>query len=371
MAVEVRRATVRDWGQIQSFVDDTYGPLAPYKRWPRAKWQFLDNPHAGAVSDALPMWIAVDGDLVVGAIGVQMASLHLRGADVPAGWVVDVMVRPSHRGGGLGHRIHAAVAADVPVLVTLTMAEATRRIAERAGCVTLGEGRQYCRLGTPFARDVQAYLLNRTQYRPWARRLASAACNLGGHVAAAPAVRLMRRRRALRLDAGVQVDEVSSFGADIDEMWDAARRDYGAVFCRSSSHLNWRFGSPPDLVYRRFVARRAGRTVGYSVLRMCLPVELRGGIIADLFCVRDDHDARATLIAHAVQEFGRGVAFVEAAASTGEMYQSFKSAGFVHTKTVRPTVVSSDPAVRRLAQESANDWYFTKGDHDWDQVHAL
>jgi hypothetical protein len=371
MAVDVRRAVVGDWDRIQSFTDDTYGPLAKFKRWPRAKWQFLENPHAGAVAGVLPMWVAVDGGTVVGAIGVQMASLRLRGATFPAGWVVDVMIRSSHRGRGLGHRIYRAVADEVPVLVTLTMAEATRRMAERAGCITLGEGGQYCRLAAPSAADMRAFLLYKTEARPAAHRMVRYACKGGAHALAAYATRLLRPRRPLYRDASVRVEEVSRFGREVDELWESVRDEYSAIFCRTSEHLNWRFGSPPDLEYRRFVALRDGKSVGISVLRKCRPEELRAGIIADLLCARQDHGARATLVSHAVQQFGGDVAFVEAAASAPEACRTFESAGFVRTRTVRPTVVTSDPAVRALAIESARDWYFTKGDHDWDQVHAL
>jgi GNAT superfamily N-acetyltransferase len=64
---------------------------------------------------------------------VQEGNLQIDGEMYSAGWIVDVMILPSHRGLGLGHKLYDAVAEELPILVTLTMAEATRRSRSRRG----------------------------------------------------------------------------------------------------------------------------------------------------------------------------------------------------------------------------------------------
>lgn len=369
-AVEVRQATISDWPLIATFIEATYGSQARYKAWPRHDWQFLSNPHRSGTG--LPLWIAhTPTGRVVGAIGVQPATLHLGGITMPAGWVVDVMVEPEYRGKRLGHRLHAAVAAANSVLVTLTMAEATRRMAEQCGAVTLGEGWQYTRFGSPSAADLYTYLSERARRRAWAARAVSVAHAFRIDRLLAPIARMIGRRIGPTPDPTVTIREVERFGTFADMLWARARGGYPAIFVRDSRHLDWRFGTPPDLVYRRFVAHRNEEPVGLVVLREAVPEELRVGFISEIFALRDDEAAWRSLMHHAVRTMRTRLALIEGAASTVELQSQFRAFGFVPTHRVRPTVVATDPAIRQAVEESKSDWFFTKGDHDWDQIHPL
>ena len=84
----------------------------------------------------------MDGDRVVGQTAVQKDFVQVDGETFEAGWAVDIMILPSHRGAGIGHRMHEAVANDVGILMAIVMADASRRMAERQGCVTLAEVHQ-------------------------------------------------------------------------------------------------------------------------------------------------------------------------------------------------------------------------------------
>jgi GNAT superfamily N-acetyltransferase len=370
--MEVRQANRADWPMLRRFVYDTYREGAMYKDWARQRWQFLENPHNRPTGGVLPIWVALDAGTVAGVTAVQAGTLQLAGVTRQAGWIVDVMVRPEYRGQGLGHRIHAEIANSVPILVTLTMAKATRRIAERAGCVTLGEARQYSRVANPTAEDVRRYLFDRTRFHPALNRGARLGCEMQAHrlITATARARSHIRRRAVEVPAGITLEEVPAFGAEIDDLWERTRDQYDAIFVRDSRHLNWRFGNPPDLIYRRFVSRRGGSVSGYVVLRRARAEELRLGIVADAFAARDDATTWRALIAHAVRFFGDDVAAVEAAASLECADEGLRQAGFRVTRRLAPTVVASDPIVRALVSESKEGWYFTKGDHDWDQVHV-
>lgn len=170
MIFEVRQATIHDYPAIEAFIREAYEDLAPYKASERWRWQFVDNPFAENRSAKPPIWIALHGHRVVGQIGVQRCGLSASGREYAAGWIVDVMILPAYRGLGLGHRLYQGVAESELVLLTLTMAAATRRMAERLGAIELPAMRQWSRLETPSGRDVSRFVAAKTAYRPnWAR----------------------------------------------------------------------------------------------------------------------------------------------------------------------------------------------------------
>jgi GNAT superfamily N-acetyltransferase len=371
----VRQARFSDWAAINRFIDTAYGALAPWKGTARRKWQFLDNPFQIRSDDLAPIWIAVDGSDAVGQIAVQAASVQIDGVEHVAGWIVDVMILANHRGTGIGHRLHEAVAASVPLLVTLTMAPATRRMAMRAGCVTLAQTREFAKLVYLESGSVRKYLLSRTQHRPLLQTLARVACDVFQvHRLMAPIVNryikwLSRAKPDSGCDDKIELVEVKSFEGELDQFWNRVRRGYPAIFVRDSRFLNWRFVKSPDLHYRCFIARRSDECVGYLVLRRSMLEELPAGHIVDFLVAPGDARAFECLIAYASRIFGTDVAAISCVTSVPEFELSLQKLGFRAVRTVQATVVCRDPDLRARIDELKDDWYFTKGDHDWDQIH--
>ncbi len=324
----------------------------------------------------VPVWIALDGDRVVGQIAVQEARLQVEHATLHAGWIVDVMILPTHRGGGLGHRLYEAVARDVGVLVTLTMALATRRMAERLGAITIGEVHQFVRWARLDPGGVRRYLMTRTANHRWARTTARLGCDvLMFHrlfpLFVNPLLATRDRARTIRRGPGpTKITEVETFGAEIDELWDRTRHDYPVIFQRDARFLNWRFVECPEPSYRRFVAERDGRPVGYVILRSADRVELPHGTIVDLYAAREDTRTIEDLIRHSLGFFGNEVAAIDCATSIPEFERIFRRHGFFRTRTMHPTCVCQDPDLRHRLSAVKDAWFFTKGDHDWDQIHV-
>jgi hypothetical protein len=314
---------------------------------------------------------------VVGQIAVQDGHLRLGGAAFDVGWIVDVMVHPSFRGLGLSHRIHDAIMADREILVTLTMAPATRRVAERAGCVTLGATRSFIRPHRLNSTGVIRYLDHKVHgnaarariVKPFiATRIGPAALATAARVLAG-ARRLFRPRQAL---SGFRTEEIDRFPDELDAFWNSAAQRFPAIFERSARFLNWRFCDSPGLSYQRFLLRDdAGSLRGYLVTRVTMQVELPAGVIVDMFAAPGDTQALDALLALADDALGSQAEYLEAAASTPDWQAALRRAGFIATRTMRPTVVATDPAVRARIAAMPDDWHFTKADHDWDQVHPV
>jgi hypothetical protein len=176
--------------------------------------------------------------------------------------------------------------------------------------------------------------------------------------------------RSRHAPSATKIVEVDCFGPEVDELWERTRGDYPVIFARDSQFLNWRFVDCPEPVYRRFVAQRDGRTVGYVVLRRAEPVELQQGIIADLYASRQDTQTLDELVRHSLAFFGDTVSAVDCGTSVAEFEGVLRKHGFFKTWAHNPTCICRDSALRERVSQLKNDLFFSKGDQDWDQIHA-
>ena len=375
--IVVRRAAHSDWPAVREFISQTYGPVASYKGVDRWRWQFADNPYRPVGEEGFSVWIAIASDgRVAGQIAVQDAAVWLGGRHFPAGWIVDVMVHPDFRGQGLSHRIHAHVMKERALLVTLTMAPATRRIAERAGAITLGPTRQFIRPVRLSVGTIRRFLSYKTRHRARFANLVGlfnatwigpALVSTGAQSAAALAAAFRSRPRRTLFD----VEEITHFPDLLDAFWGDSRDAFQVIFERSTKFLNWRFCDSPGLSYRRFLLRRDRTIRGYLVTRLADEAELPAGIIVDFFARPNDGEALDALLALAHDVLAPDCEYIEAAASTPAYRSALVRASFLGTRTMWPTVVCTNPALQARIAANIQNWHFTKADHDWDQVHPV
>jgi hypothetical protein len=285
------------------------------------------------------------------------------------------MILPSYRGHGLGHQLYAAVAKECPILVTLTMAGATRRLAERLGALDLGEVKLYWRGVRLDHLTVKRYLLRRTLYHPRINKVVDTFCRhffMHRVLTGGGSFLLSLRNIFIPLPHARKdtlIIETDRFGPEIDKLWRRLRPDFPASFTRESKFLNWRFRDCPQMRYRCFIASRKGVPVGYIVLRQTEAVELPQGIIVDLLAARQDRDTGKDLVAFALEFFGNGVSAVQCATSVPEFSYILRKFGFYAVHKERPNCVVEDAAIRKRLERSSADWLLSKADHDWDQIH--
>ena len=168
--------------------------------------------------------------------------------------------------------------------------------------------------------------------------------------------------------AAIEIVEIEFFGCELDRFWAQVRREYPAISIRNARFLNWRYVSAPDLHYRRFIARKDDQCIGYIVIRRTSVVELPTGVIVDFLTFRNDLEAVRCLIGHVAGIFGSEVDFLDCATSVPEVGAMLKKFGFFRTRTEHPTIVCRDPLLRSRIQGLKREWFFTKGDQDWDQI---
>jgi hypothetical protein len=369
---EIRQATRDDWPAIAAFIDRCYGADAPFKQRARWDWQFSDTPFAPETGDRVPVWIALDGATVAGQIALQPAMLWLEGEALPAGWIVDVMVDPAHRGKGLSHRINDAIAATGRTLVTLTMAPATRKVMEKAGCLTLPPVSQLVRPRRLSGSTIATLLDRIADNRPNLRVPLHAFTRSGiGPIAVAGALSLSaalaRAAQARPAGPGCMQDCPAPEPAAIDRLSAQLVAKERGVFERGSEVFAWRFGAAPDLDYR--FAQHSDDARAIVVWRAPTPVELPVGTIVDILADPDDAEAIGAAIDHAVARMAPETEALIAGASDPRFLDAFRRRGFVTVKKHWPTVVSTDRSLLSRIAGLRGTWHFSKADHDWDQIH--
>jgi hypothetical protein len=92
------------------------------------------------------------------------------------------------------------------------------------------------------------------------------------------------------------------------------------------------------------------------------------GIIVDLYASRWDAQTVDELVRHSLAFFGEEVSAVEYGTSVAEFEAVLRTHGFFRTRAHHPTCICRDGALRDRLAQLRNDWFLSKGDHDWDQI---
>jgi Acetyltransferase (GNAT) domain len=171
-------------------------------------------------------------------------------------------------------------------------------------------------------------------------------------------------RRAPRGEA-LTVDELTSAGPELDELWEACRFEHELGAVRDQRFVDWRYFRAPNGGYRVLLARRGGRPAGFVAFSP------RGGtaghaVVADLFSARDDAAVRTALLVRALDELTAGGAeSVRALALPGTpFWRSFRRAGFLPRGPYTFEVVPLDSSIPIPFLADPRRWLLAGGDFD-------
>lgn len=371
--VVIRQAKRSDADRILEFIKRTYGRSASYivPRWP---WQFLNNPFDQ--KETIPLFIAVNGEEVVGATSGVPVMLKVGNLIYRAEWSCEMMVDPKFRGQGLGLGLQKAHAENTPIFIAVRMASSTRYIEKKIGCVSFDPLWLYVRFAGVTRRVVFEYLRLRTATRPRLSALASVGCRI--FQADAVIAGLLNAYRVISQiikpfskTEQTEIREVDRFGLEVDRLWEVAKQKYGVIVKRDHVFLNWKALDHPYLGYRGFQAWRDGKVVGYSILRFSVPEEPSVGHIIDLFVDRDDKESLDALIQHAIKFFGKERAVLQCETTIPEFEQALKHHGFHKVGSIVPTYRCLDPEMNRELDRRRSEWFITRIDQDLDQLRPM
>ena len=251
--VEISSLTPDDWGGLTELHKQFYGIDRDNRFW---DWKFLDRPES-----IYSMAIAIDGDRIVGQVGVVNYRTRVVGKSIPVYQTQDILILEDYRKGRAfyklekkardGMREDDRLVFDYGFSIELTRKVATRTLGF-TDVATLTKLVQIWGLGP--------YVFQRTKSKVLSH-LAATVFN--------PLVRLRNRKAKVRLPKGWQVEEVSRFDERFDSLWDKCEDQYPVSLIRDSLYLNWRYMDCPVQDYTAYaVTDGNGAIMGFVVMEV-------------------------------------------------------------------------------------------------------
>ncbi len=323
----IARCAPGDERELIAFRTAVHGPQTIFADAGYFRWMYCD-PHTSS-SDRMTCWVYRAAERIEGQIGGFPVVLKVGETETPALWALDGAVSTDHRGKGVLEALLDSIGQEREVEMATEVTPGGRRvITKRAGRLGGFIGQTIGLLG--HGLDFQA--------------LAAAARD------------------------GLALEQIASFDASADRIWEQSSPSYPVICRRDSAYLNWRFARFPKERYRFFyLVRSASEPVGYCVLRAGARYGLRAGYIVDFLCA-----PRWTrpLVALCLQHFRReGMAAVCCIHRNPVSSAPFISLGFLPRSTSWPCVLRTrDPAASAFAlAKDSGKWFLTAGDSDLDR----
>ncbi|MDQ1336986.1 MAG: family N-acetyltransferase [Thermodesulfobacteriota bacterium] len=255
-----------DEAQILALRQCVFGDLDPVRLMPETwQWQFRDNP-AGE-----PAWaLAEEQGRIVGQYAVIPTRFVVQGQETCFALSCDTMIDPDYRRQGL----FTALARHVYQQIE-------------------SEGRLAAVWGFPNEASLPGF----TRHLDW--RLLTV---FPLRVAPLRPLTLLRTCLGLKNPGnmpagrkgdpvapacanipGLQVEPVTRFDKEYDELWGRHRGIAPVIQIRDAAYLTWRYAGIPDFGYRPFAIRSGGRLLGYMVIRTLGLMGHFFGVLTDLF----------------------------------------------------------------------------------------
>jgi hypothetical protein len=346
--VLVERRGTRDDEELFRLYSEVFGtPLAESSRR-RWRWQYLENP---ANVDGPEIWIARDGDTLLGQYASMPVRLWWGDREVRSSWGMDVFVTQAARGRGIGALLFTTWSDHVEVALGLGLTPSSHGLFQKLRYDDVGP--------VPFFQKVLDARAVAT------RRLGGVIGPLAGPLLGA-ALRVIAPD-APREQGGVDIAPIESFGSDYDALWQEAGPSYAMCVRRDRAYLNWKYVACPHRTYERYEARRGGALVGYVISRQEDYQGTRLGWIIDVFTRAGDAAAQDALVGAVLEGFRfGGVARAQCFAMNGGLGAVLKARGFLAGKSPMQFCVRSRAGGPAPFSDTGR-WHVMFGDSDMDR----
>ena len=343
----IRRRPEHDL-EILALYAEVFGERTLERSRERWRWQYLDNPNNG--DDGPLIWIAVEGDRVLGQMATMPFPMWWGGSEVPASAGMDYFVRKEAQGRGLGIALSEAWADHVDVALALGLTRSSYPLFQKI-FTDVGPMPAYLKV-------LDATAVARRRWGPVAGAVAGPLLGLG--------LRLFSRR--LAPGDGIEVCEVSSVTEEYDDLWARVRASFATAVRRDARYLVWKYVQCPFRDYRLLEARTRGVLSGFAVVRAEGGVSFPRGVITDLFCDARDTAVQDTLIDAALDMFReRQCARAETYTMSAALGAAFGRHGFRSGRTaIQYCVAHRHASAEPLSRLPA--WHLVLGDGDLDRA---
>jgi hypothetical protein len=367
----VRQATLDDKDAIWNFLQKAYGERSKFKYPERWYWEFVDNPFWE--SKALPIWIALHNDEIIGQTCAMYVPLQLGEKFYNAAWSVDTIVLPLYRGRGIGGKLQRTSSKNHKIFLSLISSRINRKIKANFGSETLINVTTFQK----WIKISRNTFLSAVEKRMMDSIFFNEKCFLYFRTfkidkLLTPAINLLysfrdKIYRKKIIDSNIEIREIDFFEDDINEFWEKTRDQYEFIVVRDKKYLNWKYCGQPHTKYKRFIALKGKEICGYIVLRKAKPPEPNIGIITDIFVHPQDKTTIIRLIKFALDYFSTEVEAIKCATSVSQLKECLTQFQFAQEQEQPLMVFSKESQIMLQLLNIKRHIALCMGDHDWDQ----
>jgi GNAT superfamily N-acetyltransferase len=344
----IERFRPEDRRQVDVLYRRVFGPDAADANRLRWQWQYRQNP--GAPSDGPTIWLAREGQTVIGQYATMPVRLAVLGQEVDASWGTDVMVAPERQRQGVGDQLLRAWDRQAGASLALGFSESSRPLLEKLRWPNLG----------PLTALVKP--LSRRAFRmpTW-----PVPVNRFVSYVTLPVVRLASRTRPLE----GHVRTIRHFDERFTKLWTSVAGRFAFAVRRDASYLNWKFIQPPHVRYVVAALERGGDVAGYAVYRHVAEPLGRVTRLVDFLTDPEDTKGFLTLLRWVDREARAADSDKIRTWVTHETFRRLlrKSGYFVQRSAVELIVKINAVPVPADFYRSADTWHVTLGDADQDR----
>jgi GNAT superfamily N-acetyltransferase len=345
---EIDRYRPEDRRQVEALYRRIFGSDVAEASRLRWEWQYRRNPQAPP--DAPLIWVAREGNTVVGHCAAMPVRLSVAGREIDATWGMDAMVAPERQRQGLGEVLLRTWDRNVGASLGLGLSDASFRLLQKlrwpdvgpVPCLVKPLSRRALRIPTwpvGINRFISAITL------PW--------------------IRLVSRARPLE----GEVQPIRHFDESFTRLWDRVSGKFALAVRRDARYLNWKYVQAPHVRYVIAALRHEGEAAGYVVYRHVQEPQGRVTLLVDFLVDPDDERGWLTLLRWVDRE-------ARAADSdkirTYTMHRVFRrglrKSGYYPIKSTMEFIAKVNAAVVPTGFYDATEaWHITLGDSDQDR----
>ncbi len=212
------------------------------------EWHFLRNPYADL--NNLPIWIAEEGNEIVGQLAATPVKLKVGDEEKRAIWILDLVVRPDFRRRGLAKKLVAAAEEFCPLGLGMNTAEQhAAAMLESVGWKIIGKIPRYNKLLFPgeALREI-------SQIKP---------VRQAANLMFAPL-----RPRFVKdfFNHNKNLRRVETFDYAFDNLWRESSGQWSCAVAREAAILNWQYKNQPDKKFDVLGFYENEKLLGYVVL---------------------------------------------------------------------------------------------------------
>jgi len=344
--IESRQFTLKDRDALLAFLGEVYA--ADPRRSDREfwEWHYLKNPYSD--TNDLPIWIALDGERIVGHLAAIETEVKIGDEVHPTIWILDLIIDENYRRRGIAKRLVEFAEEFRPIRLGInTHEQKSPELLEARGWKIVTSIPRYTRVLFPG---------NAFFSGSWPQSIVRKTAN---------SLYSFRRRTFAKSRAKTgEIRRIERFDGSADVLWDRASSSRKCIAVRRADFLNWQYFEQPNKRFDVLGVYSGDELLGYIVLYFRAPDPqgvIEKAAISDLFfCTEDAADdlIDAALKLAVEKQVGRIVTDLLNIAAEDALVRH----GFFKTKSPLLLMVKSD-----IPPELALDpsqWFVTRGDSD-------